>query len=236
MAFFALAISASDCAIWPLKPGFRALKLQHSRPCDQALVKQAGEALLLVDDRCQLLLVGRLLALAADDQFLELVDAPGENLLLPLERIAAAGEFLLLARHGGLRRRIVGLIGEFRRKVDGRAAAELCRQARFDRLEQRVLLRQHIDLGADIGVIERQQHVTGGNMVALLDSQLLDDAAVEMLHALAVALHLDHGVADDRPVEGCGDRPAAKGTEEDDNDGDPRDDGAAGGVAGWPVA
>ena len=60
--------------------------------------------------------------------------------------------------------------------------------------------------------------------------QLLDDAAVEVLHGLAVAVDLDHAVGDHCAVERRHGGPYAEAAEEDADD-RPADDGRAPGRA-----
>ena len=59
-----------------------------------------------------------------------------------------------------------------------------------------VLVGQDLDLGPGLGVVHDQQLLALGDMVALVDEDLADDAAVELGDGLAVVL--EHHLARDR--------------------------------------
>ena len=80
------------------------------------------------------------------------------------------------------------------------------------------LLRKHLEFGARLALIEHDDHVAGLDLVALPHSQFLDDAAVEMLHALAVSVDLDDAGRDHRAVERGRDGPCPENAEKQHND------------------
>src|SRR5262249_29824933 len=65
-----------------------------------------------------------------------------------------------------------------------------------------------------------------------LDVQLLDDPAVEMLHALAIGFDLDKSVRDDRAVQRRRNGPCSKSSEKQSDNRPTRDRNLSQGVAG----
>jgi hypothetical protein len=63
-----------------------------------------------------------------------------------------------------------------------------------------LLLRKDVEFSANLGVVQRQEDVPLLDPVAVFDAQLLHDAAIEMLYALAVAFDLYDSFADDGRV------------------------------------
>ena len=103
--------------------------------------------------------------------------------------------------------------------------------------EQYLLFGEELNLGACVGVVERQQDVALVDVIAFVDAQRRDGAAVGVLDALAVALDLDDGVGDDGTVERRGDCPGAEAAEEDEENCEAGDDGAARRIARrWRLA
>ena len=83
-------------------------------------------------------------------------------------------------------------------------------QSRFGRPQYRILLGKNLVFGACLGLIQHDQQVAENDLVAFPDPHFLDDAAIEMLNALAVALDLHHGIANHGAMQGSGRGPRAK--------------------------
>ena len=69
-------------------------------------------------------------------------------------------------------------------------------------------------VGPDLGVLQHQQHLPGLHVIALMHKDLFDEPPLQMLHGLALAVHLDaairhHGAADRRQIA-PGQKPAQK--------------------------
>ena len=86
-------------------------------------------------------------------------------------------------------------------KADRLGAVALGQESRLLRAQHVGLLRQHIDGGLRLGLLEHDQGLADLDPVPFLDPQFLDDAAVEMLDGLAVALDLDDRRGDNRTVQ-----------------------------------
>jgi hypothetical protein len=89
--------------------------------------------------------------------------------------------------------------------------------------------------------IETDQHLAGLHDVAVLHAQLVDDAAFEVLHGLAVALDADEARRNRRAGERGKGRPAAKAQTKHEKDQEASEDGgtnrrASRHVAERPVA
>src|SRR5262245_47082946 len=93
------------------------------------------------------------------------------------------------------------------------------------------LLGQHVVFGARLSVVEHDQYVAGIDPIAFPHVELFDDAAVEMLDALAVALDPDEAVRHHSAVQRRGHRPSAKAAEENRDNRPARDGGRAHGIA-----
>src|SRR5262245_44597509 len=108
--------------------------------------------------------------------------------------------------------------GELGRHHQVRLAGQFGQQAHFGGAQHEILLGQYFELGPGLGIVEHDQHVSGANTVTFLDPQILDDAAIEVLYALAVALHLDHAIGDNGAIERREGRPRAEAAEEQSSD------------------
>ena len=217
---------APDAGDLPLQARFRAVELQHARLRHQALGKEIDETVPLAYDRLDLRLIGRLLALVAHNLFLELGDPLLQNLFLSFDRDAPRLELVQLALDGRADIWVVAAPEKIAREAD-RAACELCQKSRFGRLHEHELLGVDFELGLGLSVVKHEQYVASVHSAPLLDADILDDAAVEVLDALAVSRDLDDALPDDGAVQRRSRRPGAEAAEEDDEDRQSRADGAA---------
>src|SRR5262249_33117460 len=195
-----------------------ALELQVARSGDQALFQERRDALHLLPDRYELRAECASLRLAAGNLMLELRDLLPDDVALALERGAPAFELAQLA--GPYRVDVLAAVEVLQVlwEDEGGAAVELGAQPLLGRAQHDVLLGQHVEFRARLAVVEHDQQIARLDPVALPHAQLLDDAAVEMLHALAIAFDLDDPVRDHGAVErrGCG--PGSEQAEERRND------------------
>ena len=199
----------------------RLLALQRGDAVElhQLLAPQVADALQLLLDPFDLLVLGGDLRDQAADLLLRLGDALGELRLQafarlaprsrtacvsPLIRRATSGSSLRASRSGG--------------KVDLVLAVALGFLARAARRKLVEPLDDDREVGAGLGVVEPDDDVAGLDLIAVAHPQLGDDAAGRVLHLLDVGVDDELALRDHGAGEFAGRGPAADAADQDHHD------------------
>ena len=170
-------------------------------------------------DEAQPLLRRDVLGGEAADLLLGLLNALADRRPLRSEQGVSRREDRLLAgddlRGSAI---LLGLLDQKRREGDRRAAVALGDLPGLagDRVPQ--LSFERCIGGARLGVVEANQWLTLGDGIAILDQDLRDDAALEMLDGLAIALDRDGARCERRALQRRESRPDAETADEHTHD------------------
>ena len=176
------------------------------------LLGQQGLAVVL---RLQLALEpGRLLT--------ELLDAPLVDGALVGQRDGARLEDALLRGHDLGRLAVVhGLVLQPVGPADGRPVVALGLQPRVERDRRAVLPLQQVEQGARRRVVEDDERLPGGHLVAVGHQDLVDDAPLHVLHGAALGAHADDARRDRGALQRGHRRPRAEAAHEHAHDDQP---------------
>ena len=210
--------AAADLADLSVHGGDRALQLQQPRARHDALLQQRLQAGQLPAHRRVLAAQTFQLRLGAGHLRLQLRNAVRDELGEP-RRFPAAGQQLGALVGPRLEHMsVVDLAGEFCRQRQLAAAILLEPQPRLRQLQADMQLIEDVEFGARLRFVEHEQRIALRDPISLLDAQLFDDAAFEVLDALAVAVGLDHRLRHDGAIERRQQGPGAEDSEKHRDD------------------
>src|SRR5262249_34930247 len=129
---------------------------------------------------------------------------------LPVEGRQTAFELKSLSTEHSGDLWVICLISKFLRDIDLILMRELCSQSLFHGTQHQILLGQDIVFGARLRIVEDEDDLTGFDAVPFFYEKLLDNSAIEMLHAFPIALDLHKPVAHHGSVQRSRDRPCAE--------------------------
>lgn len=95
---------------------------------------------------------------------------------------------------------------------------ELRQEPYFRCTKHGILLCEHLILGTDLRIVQNDQEVACQHPLPFSDMQFPDNAAIEVLNALAVAVDLYDSICNHGAVEWCRQRPGAESAEKDGDD------------------
>nr|WP_051045307.1 hypothetical protein [Tistrella mobilis] len=211
--------------------GGGTLQRQHPGLGREALFVERPGALQFVADQRQLTGIGRGLGLEALDLGAQLHDALLQDVDLVTARTGPGGENPFLTMN-----QLVDFFalaqpcGDVGGKDDRVQPVALGDEPGFQDLQCVDLLGQDRDLGREFGVVQAEQQLTRLHPIAFTHRQFGDDAAIAVLHGLAVVFHHHHAGGDRGAVERGESGPAAQHAEEQHRDDQPGTQRPAGAV------
>jgi hypothetical protein len=212
--------------------GGAALQLEQLGLAGETLLVELADVPELLADQSELLRLGLDLAFDADDLLAVLGDPLLENRNLAGQRLASGLEDVGLSFDDLARLGIAAPLQQAGGKTDLGQAVALGLETGLQRVGHHPAAVQELQAGPRRGVVEADQDLSGRDLLALAHQDLADDAALQVLHRLAVAVDADHAGRDGRALQGRQRRPADEAGQEDPDDADSGDRLAAQARAG----
>ena len=185
-----------------------ALQARHPWQRHEALLQQLLQRPQFLDYRPELLLGGLLVGPRLVYILLRLGDLAFQHRKGAEKRAATAFELALVVDLGGLHGRIARQGIDLGREHEALELIDLGHQPGLERECDRLLLAVQLLARGAARLIEAQDDVTLFDDVAVADQDLADDAALQMLHGLAIALDRDNAGRHHRAVDAGQRRPA----------------------------